>query len=248
MNKMSNELTKAASRGLTAFASGDNPFTRAADHAGVGSGGQRLNFNGRNGGWFVGKDALEDGTELAFDMIYSKWVWTAWKAKRPVETLSYSILDGELPPPEELLTNHWVDGKKNSEGWQKGIMVKVINPETGEQYETTLKAETPYRPVNRLLREFGEKVKANLDDNGEPMIPLVEIGTTSFETKGGDTVYAPVLELKGWASREELDSITAAADRAVAGDLGAYEEEVQVATKAPPPAATKPALRIGKRV
>lgn len=244
-----NDLTKVQARGLAAFAGSDNPFTKAADHAGVGTGGQRLNFNGRNGGWFVGKDALDDGTELAFDMMSSKWVWTAWKAKRPVETLTYSIIDGELPPPEETLTNHWIDGKKNSEGWQKGIMIKVTNPETGEDFETTLKAETPYRPINRLLREFGEKVKANLDDAGEPKVPLIEIGTTSFETKGGDTVYAPVLELKGWVTREELDTVREAAVRAEAGDMGAYEEEVEVAKKAPPPsAAVRPATRIGKRV
>jgi hypothetical protein len=245
---MSTELAKAAATGIAAFTGGANPFTKAADHAGVSTGAQRLNFNGRNGGWFIGREALEDGTELAFDMLGAKWVWTAWKGKRPVETLTYSILDGETPPPEETLVNHWIDGKKNTDGWAKGIIVKVINPENGETYETTLKAETPYRPVMRLLREFGEKMKANLDDNGDFMVPLIEIGTTDFETKSGDVVYAPVLELIGWATREELDTVTEASARAEAGDLGSYEEETQAAKKAAPAASTKPALRIGKRV
>lgn len=245
---MSNELAKAAATGLAAFSGNANPFTKAADHAGVGTGAQRLNFNGRNGGWFVGREVLEDGTTLAFDMLNAKWVWTAWKGKRPVETLTYSILNGELPPPEETLENHWLDGKKNTDGWAKGIIVKVIEIETGATYETTLKAETPYRPVMRLLREFGEKVKATEDDNGEYGVPLIEIGTTSFETKSGDTVYAPVLNLVGWVTRSDLDDITEAAERAEAGDLGSYEEEVQVARKAAPAASAKPALRIGKRV
>jgi len=235
-------------RGLTAFAGGVNPFSQTAADAGVSSA-RRLNFNGKTGVWSVGKEDVDDGAVLAFDLWNAKYVWTAWKSKKPVETHYFSIVNGEKPTPVDQLTNHWAEGKKNSDGWQLGIMVKTVDPNVGEEMDTTFKADTPWRPILKLLAEYGSKMKTHLDEAGGFKIPLIEIGTDKFETKDGDTAYAPTLRLADWISVAEMDAIKEAAESALAGDEA---EDVQEAvTQEPvraPASAPKPALRIGKRV
>lgn len=245
---MTNNLaTTTGGRGLTAFAGGVNPFKQAADDAGVSSG-KRLNFNGKTGGWSIGQSPVDDGTVLAFDLWNAKYVWTAWKSKKPVESRMYSIVNGEVPPNADQLPDHWIGGKKNSEGWQLGILVKVVDPDVGDELETTLKADNPWRPILKMLAEYGTKMKANMDEEGNFKIPLITIGTTSFETKDGDTVYAPTLELTDWISIAEMDTIREASETAAAGE---YVEEVAAPAQtkaAPVTAGPKPALRVGKRV
>lgn len=244
---MTTDLVTARAQGLAAFTGRDNPFSKAADDAGVSSG-KRLNFNGKSGEWSVGKNPTDDGHVFAFDMYNARYVWTAWKAKKPVEMRTYSIVGGERVPDVSELTDHWGDAKRGTDGWSKGILLTAVDPDVGEDLDATFKADSPYRPILRLLKEFGEKFVVNLDDNNQPKIPLIEIGSDSFISKQSDEkLYAPVLNIVGWISVSELDAIREASE-AAEGVAEAVSAPAPAPKSVMAPAGVKPALRVGKRV
>lgn len=246
---MSTAIAKTdTARGLAAFSGNSNPFLDDANRSGADAASAYIAFSGNTGKWTFKGQEIDVGTILAFDLWNAARGWIAWKNNKPVEKISVPILDNLPLPSEDELTDHW-DGApagkrpKETDGWREVVIVNVRNLDGGPPMELSLPGSPGYRPINRLIKEFGAKVRANIDDAGEPMIPLVEIDAESFDGRGGKK-YAPILRLTDWMSRAELDGI--------AVTEGVEEAVAPAPAPAPAPARPAPAAAanrpIGRRV
>lgn len=238
---MSTAMTEAdaTARGLAAFAGDSNPFLDDAQRVGA-DGAAYVAFSGNTGKWTFKSQEIDVGTVWAFDIFNAERGWIAWKNNKPVEKLMMPIIDINASnplPTEDQLTDHW-DGlppgkrAKETDGWREVVTVMVRDLDGGPMMELTLPGSPGYRPINRLIKEFGGKVRMNLDDQGQPKLPLVEIGSESFDGRGGKK-YAPILKLVDWISQGELDGI----------EIVEAEAEAEVAPP-PPPQPTKPPVSV----
>lgn len=227
---MTTALTKTnTGGGLAAFSGDNNPFLADAVRAGTDNGNTYISFSGNTGKWTFKGQEIDEGAVFAFDLMNAERGWIAWKGGKPVEKLMFSILNGDPIPDESTLTDHW-DGvppgkrPKETDGWREIVSVMIRDLDGGPDMELSLPGSPGYRPINRLLKEFGSKVRMKMVD-GEYMVPLVEIGSESFDGKGGKK-YAPILTLTDWISRQELDNIEISAP----AEAEVVEEVVKTST------------------
>jgi hypothetical protein len=232
---MSKDLVEqVAATGIVAYASQHNAFTDYAQEVGVSSGAY-ISFNGDTGVWADGKRQLiEPGTALVFDIENALRGWIGWKSRKPIHTLLVPFLGNEKPARKEELPEIVIE-PGTTDGWREVIRLPVYFAEGSPAYDLTLPSETPWRPINRLVKDFGERARFNLDDDQRWKVPLVEIGSESFQTKQGATKYAPVLKIVDWMPRRELDELIAVSGGEVeAPDAG---DDTPVADNAPATAA-----------
>lgn len=253
---MTTALTKTnAATGLTQYASGAAALVQAATSAGVaGSVGKRLSHSGKTGEWRLNTEAVDCGSEFFFDMLGARIQWLAWKDNKPIANHTEKLIGGAPLPAETDLEDHWGGRRKGSDGWQKNLIFDLVDPNTGEQYEVSLKADHERRPAPRLITEYANKSKVNKDGEGNEMWPVVEIGNSPFFSKqANDTLHSPTLKIVDWVTIAEVDALRDAVKEAASG-MGAYED-TKAEAKEPEPApepeqevAPRPARRTGRRV
>lgn len=253
---MSTELIKrAANTGLTALATGADALMQAATSAGVaGSSGKRLSHSGKSGEWKLAGQLVDEGKAFIFDMLGVRQQWIAWKDQKPVSNITEKLIGGNPLPAEVDLEDFWNGRKKGSDGWQKNLVFDIIDADTGETFEVTLKADSSYRPACRLITEYATKVKAQKDEAGDDKMPIIEIGDSKFFAKAANEwLHAPVLTIVDWVSQTEVAQIVEAgeASRGEAGNMGDYADEASAAVAEPESATAArpaPAVRTGRRV
>lgn len=253
-----NALVKPAAGGLAAIASGAlAAFATATTSAGMsGTVGKRLTHSGKTGEWKCAGQPVDVGKTYIFDMLGVRQQWMAWKDSRPVHNITEKLIGGAPLPAEEDLPDFWNGRPKGSDGWQKNLVYDIYDPETGETFEVTLKADSEYRPACRLNKEFATKGATRIDENGDPPLPVVEIGDSTFFSKAAnENLHAPVLTIVEWMSRAEVDAILdqvaeAEGEPEVAGDYGDYDDPSpeEQAAAAPEERRPAPARRTGRRV
>jgi hypothetical protein len=206
---MSTELVnKVAQTGLAAFTGGVNPFTQYADDVGVGNNAY-MTFNGNTGIYADHKrQTIEYGTAMLFDLEKTQVGWIGWKGSKPVHQLLVSLISGERPIEEQDLPD--INPQPGStDGWRKVARFPVYFADGGPALDFTLPAHLPWSPVNKLIKEFGEKAKFQIDsDTGLVKVPLVTLNASDFQTNYGKK-YAPVFEIVDWWTRTEVDALIA---------------------------------------
>jgi hypothetical protein len=239
---MSNDLVnQVASTGLAAFAGGANPFTQYAEEVGVGNNAY-MTFNGNTGVYADHKrQTIEHGTSMLFDIEKAQVGWIGWINSKPVHQLLVSFLSNERPVDEKDLPVIEKKDEKSTDGWRKVVRFPVYFVEGGPTLDFTLPAHLPWSPVNKLVKEFGEKVRFNIDpETGTANVPLVTLNASSFQTNFGKK-WGPVMEIVDWWPRAEVDAIIAASVEAPSEEAAA---DTPVADNAPataqPSAATPP--------
>jgi len=221
----------AADRAMEAYMAGDaNPFVQYADNAGVSDAEGFLRFSGNTGEWTVRDDVLGDLTLFAFNVLTCRMGYIGWSNGKPIKKILEPMLGGNPLPAEHELQP--IEKFKEMDGWQRVVVIDVRDMEMEYgQMEVSLPAENGYRPVNKLVKEFGVEGKKHIDpDTRRPMIPVIEISSESFDSKGG-TKYAPILKIVDWVPEAELEELAQAAE----GDAAETEGE----TEAPKEAAKK---------
>lgn len=237
-------ITRAQGTGLTALANG-NALIDAANKEGVSSG-ALLRHSGVTGQWMLKGQPVDVGATFAFDVWKVRAQWMAWKNNKPIEQHNATITNGEQLPDLVDLPDHWNGNPQNSDGWVKNLVFDIIDLNTGETAECSLKGDSPWRPAWKLVKEFGEKVKVNCDENGQPKLAIVEVGDSTFKAKSGQMLHSPTLKLVDWVSQAEVDDIIATAE----GADTSSDEAPEPAPEQKPAATSRPAaaVRTGRRV
>jgi len=241
---MSQDLvSQAAAGGLGALMDPlNNPFLAHAEELGV-KGGAYLRHNGNSGQWTtVGQTPVDDGSLWAFNLLHAERGYQGWGDGKLIDEVWVSIMSRQpLPDVSQLQV---IQKKKESDGWRLSVKVPVRSVDGGPQCDMVMKADTAYRPINRLLKEFGQQVALNIDPKTKrPKIPIVEIGSEGFEVKGVGTKHAPTFKIVEWRTEEELAEL--AENTEPAG-----EEPAPAAPATPPANAPLPPTQrtVGKRL
>lgn len=230
---MANEVAVANNTALAEYFSGaSNPYEDYANDMGVSSG-LYLRFNGNTGQWSVKDQILGDDFQFAFDLMNAQQGWVGWSNGKPVNKMMVSIIsrtplpnESDLPPIEKV---------KDSDGWRKVVVVSVRDVDgEWEQMDLTLPAGEPWRPINRLIKEYGQNVRQQWDAAaGLPKVPIISVGAEAFELKKtAGKKYAPTFKIVEWIPHGEMQEIVAAAEaaREEAAPTAASEPETEVET------------------
>lgn len=207
---MSNDLVKqAANTGLSFLAGGANPFSSMMAEYNVPSG-AFLKFSGNTGQFTYKGQIIEHGSTFAFNMIEMKRGWVCWKDKKVADQHMVRVLSNDQPPEFSELKDY--GPYREGEGWSEQVGVPVRDLEGGEQLEMNLSSIGGRNALVRLADEFGQKVRMNMDEEGNPKVPIVEITAQSFESqKAAGTKWAPIFKIVDWMSVEELSELANAA-------------------------------------
>ncbi|WNL50685.1 hypothetical protein RPALISO_98 [Ruegeria phage RpAliso] len=215
---MSNALTNTAN---TAMAGDDfaNPFAAAGAGAGATT---YMKFTGATGDFTYGQDDEEmpHGTEMAGDIMNSKWVWTFWWEGEVLETrettvaqdpMGYENEPDDLPEDydgdmtlEEIRAEQADRSSNFMDGWscQAVLGLREIGGEA-EEFTLRLNKGVALNAFRALLASFGRQFKFK-----QGLVPIVELGARSYKSKvkGVGKRYTPVLKISDWRSEEELMS------------------------------------------
>lgn len=196
-------VEQARSSGVLALLDTDNPFVQLADAAG--SGGEILKFSGNTGEFTYKGTVFEHGTQLVFNMANSMHGYVCWKGGKLIDRHFTPIISREPVPAISDLPDH--GPYKESEGWKDAFMVKVFDMETQTELEHTVSNISGCNAMRALIKDFGSKVRLNVDETGMPKSPIVEISANSFESPKSPTKkWAPAYKIQDWISIAEMDA------------------------------------------
>jgi hypothetical protein len=210
--------TRKGSTAVTAFTGGNNPFTNFGNEAG--SFGAFMKFSGNTGEFSYGSDnePLEVGTQLAVNMMQMERGWVCWIGGKPYETIMNKLMDEVPMRAEEDLPDHTSKYQnEKDDGWVRQTSVPMAMLDDGSELEFKTSSKSGIMALQKLSKEFGTKCHLHVDDNGEAMMPIVEIGSVSFPIRNGkETKHAPTFKIVDWISASELMSVTDSAAAAAA--------------------------------
>lgn len=223
---MSNEVATQNNSAALATADAYDPYLTHGEELGGNAGAAFLKYNGNDGGYTFGSDAEElvTGSKVAIVAESFGRGWICWKGGDVQEEIIVPILTG-LPPKKDELTDHGPYAK--GDGWIEQVVVRMKDLDTG--------IDLLYKPVSkggkgalgRLMTSYGKQRKMNMDDNGNFLVPIAEIGERSFTPKDIKTKkWAPSFEIVEWMSADELTDL-------FAGTQGDDEVEEEVAEAKP---------------
>ena len=146
------------------FANNQNPFLKLAEEAGVG--GAYGRFNGKNGNYVLGEHTFEHCV-AAFEFMDARMKWLGFDIDdKPHNGPEVKIIDG-VPLPEPDKTDDTIR-------WFKQMVVPIVL-ESGDRILYSSKADYGSRAILKLMKDYGSKVTKNMDADGRPKVPLVEM-------------------------------------------------------------------------
>lgn len=238
---MSNDLVKQAqSGGLLALMDNlDTAADRLMTETGTTSG-VYFQFSGKTGQYTLSGQPVDPGTVIAFNMLSLQKGRICWADGKPIARDVKPILGSE-PLPQIPLKEDWERGHR----WNTLVEVGVRTLDEGTEASFSLSAGGGVSAMTRLFREFATKARMYLDDKGQPMVPLVEIGAdkkTGKDDEGMPTYYfVPTFKIVEWAPVAELAKSLSGAEQGIEEDEPQPEPEPKPAAKP----AVKPGFRNG---
>jgi hypothetical protein len=240
---MGNDLVnKAAETGLSFLAGGQNPFTALATEYNVPTG-AFLKFSGNTGEFSYKGQPIEHGTVFAFNMMEMRKGWICWKDGKAQEQHMVRVMSSDRVMDQCDLTDH--GPYKEGEGWQEQIGVPVRDLEGGDQLELNVSSKGGRNALIRLASDYGTKVRMNIDEEGNPKIPLVEVSAQSFVSKlAAGKKWAPIFKIVDWMPAAELALLSEKAGTVDAGTAAQHEPHVEQPAA---PLQKRPGFRVGQR-
>ena len=203
-----NLVAKKKNQEVGNYTGGVNPFLAAANSEGA-LGGGFLGFSGKTGRFTTGQDKeeVQIGTQFAVNMSEYKLGWICWVNNSKQDEHLVAVISGELPPQKHELTDYGPYGK--GDGWTEQASIQFKDLEEGKELTFNTSSKSGRRALGKLALEYGQKMKMNLDDEGNPMVPIVELGVGSWEMADPETGrkvtnYFPTFVVVDWMSHAEL--------------------------------------------
>lgn len=190
--------------------------------------GSYLKFSGKSGFYTFNGKVVEHGSVVAFNFFETTKGFVCYADDSVRHRFEEKVLGGKaLPTPDDLeALDNGPFGE--GEGWKPNMAFQVRFLDTGEQATLSFASGGGVRAAQALFKDWYLKAKMELDDNGEPKVPLVELHADEKKLKKGSGSYwVPKIKIVEWVPAAEL-----------AADLESAEP-------APKPA-PKPAARAGR--
>jgi hypothetical protein len=159
----------------------------------------------KHGNWECGQDRtdVEEGTRMVAHMPSIKRGWVKWRDNTPVATIMGLVAEGFRPPPREELgdldENEWEempDGKPR-DPWQLTNHVLLCDLE-GQLFTFITSSKGGMSAVGELAKKYAQRRRMKPDE-----IPVIELGSRSYDHKVYGQTYAPVLHIAGWTKIPE---------------------------------------------
>lgn len=181
------------------------------------TGGSILKFSGNTGTWSFKNEEFESGSRFAFNMEYVEWGFVCWKEKKIIDRALVPTF-AQVPKPTEDDCPDYGPYSREGDGWSPAFRVMVRDLEDGTEYELTLSNKSGCNAMAALIKDFGDKARMHVNEDGSAKAPIIEIGSQGFETnKAAGKKYAPTFKIVDWYSTEEMAQVMGGAD-AVDGD------------------------------
>jgi hypothetical protein len=174
----------------------------------VGAGLEFGRFNGKTGSYILGDDTVDGDVVAWFEFMDSKFVWLGFDPdNNPVRGPEAFIAKGEdLAEPDR--SNIRIK-------WNKQMVIPLVTTE-GKRVIYSSKADAGYRPVLKLMAEYGNQVMRRRDAQGRPMVPVVSMSAleksrmveeddpAGFKRKVKVTFYSEVFKIIDWTTVDDV--------------------------------------------
>lgn len=190
-------------------------------------------WSGKSGFYTYNGEVLRKGTQLAFNMGETQKGTVCFMDGMPQHSQSISIFSKEtLYSQAEMDELEPGPFGKDDGGWTRSFTFQVKFLDTGAEAPLRLSgklyngggmAGAPTAAYN-LLKDWGLKQRMNVDEDGNPMIPIVELDSIEKTVRGGgpnDKFYTPVLRIVDWMTQAELSAETEVEEAAAAPEAPA---------------------------
>lgn len=201
-------------------------------------------------------DLIDEGTQMIVDMESLLVGWQKWVDNKPSDSEMGPVIEGFQPPRRKELgdlddTEWEVDESsgKPRDPWQfTNLMVMRQMGTTGDQdglFTFATASRGGINAVGALCKVYGKKIRENPE-----AYPIIELNVDSYmhSNKAYGRIKIPVLDVVGWATKDDFADATETTIEAVNQDTGEVTDTKTTARSAPrriaaakKPAATKKA-------
>jgi len=226
---MSNALTVGGRPSIIdQINSGLNPF-EDLEKGGGDFFGDYLKINGNTGEISYGKDGteLDPGFEVLVDVESIRYGWQCWKDSEPIDERTDFLIGGDHVAEGELPDHGPYTDEQD--GWRELYTLRMVlmgeTPAEDIKLTYNIASGGGKNALRKLIKAYMKQVVMNVGDDGQAMIPIVEIDLGSFipAVKKHGKKYFPIFTLKGWEERSV--AMEAFSDDAEAGGSDDYDDE-----------------------
>jgi len=125
--------------------------------------------------------------------------WTKWKDRRPVDYRVGFVAEGFRPPSrndlDDLDESTWeTDGKGQPlDPWAFGFHLPLLDTESAEQFIYTTGTQGGRNAIGELAQAYADQRAG-----GDNLLPLVELGSDSYDHSRYGAVQVPLLTIGTW--------------------------------------------------
>ena len=154
-----------------------------------------------------GKWTVRDGVIVTHFQLVARpdWLirgWQKWWDRRLVDLRVGYVGDDYQPPARTELGDQdkeaWATWNNGRDPWEEQIFVPFFNAVNGEQYLWGTGTAGGKSAIATLITAYADRVDAKPDDG--KILPLVELGTSSYPHRSFGEVAVPTLDIMGWAA------------------------------------------------
>ena len=151
-----------------------------------------------------GENEMPLKSKLVFNMPSFLLGWQRWENKRPVEQLMGLLYDGFKPIPKDALSHRdeaeWEPGPdgKASDPWQ--FTNQVVCTKGRDVYTFTTSSSGGIKALGILCDEYSNEGRQR-----PKMLPIVEVGSSSYKHNDWGKVPTPTFAIVGWSAETSAD-------------------------------------------
>lgn len=223
-----------------------NPWLQAAADSNDFDG-QFVKLNGNTGEYSYGQagEELAVGSTMAINMPGVMHGYICWKEGTVVDR-ALSLVESGQKPPLSSLADHGPYEKHEDgteDGWSENHQIPMANSD-GDKFMLQASSDSAVRSVKRFYSEYGKKRSQHIDDDGNYMVPVVELEVGSFVSKNkrAGKKYYPVLKIVEWIAVSQVADLFESSIESGGDNPEDYAEAAQATA----PAAKKRAPRAAK--
>lgn len=215
----------------------DNPWLAAAADSNDFDG-DFVKLNGNTGEYTKGQgdDEIPIGTRVIINMAGVHHGYICWVESEVVDR-AMSLVEAGPKPAQSSLADHGpyekhTDGTED--GWSENHQIPMAD-EDGNKLMLQASSGSAVRSMKRFYAEYGKKRSLHVDDDGNYMVPVVELEVGSFTSKKNPRAgkkFFPVLKIVQWISFASVADLFDDAGEA-GNDPESYAETAQEAAPAP---------------
>jgi hypothetical protein len=141
--------------------------------------------------------------------------WICWVEGEVMAEENVLIASGKSIPKESELEDfgpYAVNSDGTQDGWSEQYVFHFYWEKEDLAFTLKLSSKSGLRAAKQLVRTYGKSYGVKIGADGDVQIPVIEIGSTSFDVKKEDGTinkkagkkHAPVFKIVDWADKSEV--------------------------------------------